>query len=403
MKHLRIIGLLLLLVAVALTGCTRKMIDKPDAIPPGRELADVDAGSLESVDAGSLESVDDLDNASLILAIDRSLQFYDGAGRDQMFHIADRPVGANQVKETLLAFRAIVQSGKSLEQKKKSIAEDFYLLSAAGQTGEGDVLFTGYYEPLLEGSWVRTDKYKYPLYRPPPDILMEKISRNETRIGRKENGRIVPYYTRREIDVEGVLQDRGLELLWVSDPVELNSLHTQGSGKIRFEDGKIVTVGYAQNNGRPFRSATMNMLAQNKIGKSDSSYRGFKLWLKGRSEKEILEILSHNERYIFFRFLDKEPVGCLGQPLTAGRSIATDPDYFPEGALAFIRLRKPVLDNDYNVVGRVDFSRFVLNQDKGSAIKGPGRVDLFCGFGQEARATAGSLKEKGELYFLLIK
>ncbi len=395
MKHLRILGLLLLIVAVALTGCARKTIDKPDTIPPGRELADADAGSRESVD--------DLDNASLILAIDRSLQFYDGAGRDQTFYIADRPVGANQMKETLMAFRAIVQSGKSLEQKKKSIAEDFHLLRAAGQTGEGDVLFTGYYEPLLEGSLVRTDKYKYPLYRPPPDIVTEKISRNETRIGRKENGRIVPYYTRREIDVDGVLQDKGLELLWVSDPVELNSLHTQGSGKIRFEDGKIVTVGYAQNNGRPFRSATMNMLAQNKIGKSDSSYRGFKLWLKGRSEKEVLEILSHNERYIFFRFLDKEPVGCLGQPVTPGRTIATDPDFFPEGALAFIRLRKPVLDNDYNVVGRVDFSRFVLNQDKGSAIRGPGRVDLFCGFGEDARATAGSLKEKGELYFLLIK
>ncbi|MRR16684.1 MAG: transglycosylase [Deltaproteobacteria bacterium] len=397
MKLLRNFGLLLLIVAAVLGGCARRTMDRPDTTtaPSERPLADADAGSLEGVD--------DLDNASLILAIDRSLQFYDGAGRDQTFSLADGQVGADRMKETLLAFRAIVQSGKSLEEKKKSIAEGFYLLRAAGQTGAGDVLFTGYYEPLLEGSPVRTDKYKYPLYRPPPDILTEKISRNETRVGRMEKGRIIPYYTRREIDVEGVLQGRGLELLWVSDPVELNSLHTQGSGKIRFEDGTIVTVGYAQNNGRPFRSVTLNMLAQNKIGKSDSSYRGFKLWLKSRSEKEILEILSHNERYIFFRFLEQEPVGCLGQPVTPGRTIATDPDFFPQGALAFIRLRKPVLDDQYNVVGRVDFSRFVLNQDKGSAIKGPGRVDLFCGFGEEARATAGSLKEKGELYFLLVK
>ncbi len=405
MKHLRTLGLLLLIVAVALTGCARKTVDRPDVpvVPPARELADADAGSPQEVDAESLESLDDLDIASLLLAIDRSLQFYDGAGRDQTFSMAERQVGASQMKETLTAFRAIVQSGISLEQKKKSIAEGFHLLRAAGQTGEGDVLFTGYYEPLLEGSWVRTDKYKYPLYRPPPDILMEKISRNETRIGRKKNGRIVPYYTRREIDVEGVLQDRGLELLWVSDPVELNSLHIQGSGKIRFEDGNIVTVGYAQSNGRPFRSATLNMLQQNKIDKSDSSYGGFKLWLKGKSEKEILEILSHNERYIFFRLLDREPVGCLGQPITPGRTIATDPNFFPEGALAFIRLRKPVLDDANHVVSRVEFSRFVLNQDKGSAIKGPGRVDLFCGFGDKAQATAGSLKEKGELYFLLIR
>ena len=90
-------------------------------------------------------------------------------------------------------------------------------------------------------------------------------------------------------------------------------------------------------------------------------------------------------------------------PVTPGRSIATDPDYFPEGALAFIRLRKPVLDAEGNVLKRDGFSRFVLNQDKGDAIKGPGRVDLFCGFGEKAEATAGTLKEKGELYLLLKK
>ncbi|MBP7231047.1 MAG: hypothetical protein KBA28_03870, partial [Syntrophaceae bacterium] len=93
----------------------------------------------------------------------------------------------------------------------------------------------------------------------------------------------------------------------------------------------------------------------------------------------------------------------LGQPVTPGRTIATDPDYYPQGALAFIRLRKPVLTDDYLVKSRVDFSRFVLNQDKGSAIKGPKRVDLFCGFGPEAQAVAGSLKEKGDLFFLLLK
>lgn len=395
MKHLRNLCLLTLIVAVVLIGCTRKVIYQPTTAPPERALADVQAGSLEFVD--------DLDNASLLLAIDRSLLFYDGAGRDQIFNVADRRVGAKQMKETLVAFRTIIQSDQSIEQKKKRIAEDFHLLRAAGQTGGGDVLFTGYYEPLLEGSLVRTDKYRYPLYRPPPDIIMEKISKNETRISRKENGRIVPYYTRREIDVDGALQGRGLELIWVSDLVELNSLHTQGSGKIQMEDGKIVTVSYAQNNGRPFRSVTMNMLTQNKIDKSDSTYRGFKSWLKGKSEKEVLDILSHNERYIFFRFVDAEPIGSLGQPVTPDRTIATDPNYFPQGALAFIRLRKPVLDDDNNVISRIDFSRFVLNQDKGSAIKGPGRVDLFCGFGAKAQATAGSLKEKGELYFLLIK
>ena len=300
-------------------------------------------------------------------------------------------------------FRGIVQSDTSWEEKQKRIAEEFILLRAVGQTGRGDVLFTGYYEPLLEGSLKRTDKYKYPLYQTPPDLISEKVSAHETRISRKVNGRTVPYFTRREIDIDGALQGRGLELVWVSDPVELSSLHMQGSGKIRLEDGRMLSVSYAQNNGRPFRSVTTNMLNQNKIDKSDTSYLGFKTWLKSKSEKEIFEILSHNERYIFFRFVDTEPVGSLGQPVTPDRTIATDPAYFPQGALAFIRLSKPLLDDDHHVIGRVGFSRFVLNQDKGSAIKGPGRVDLFCGFGDKAQATAGSLKEKGELYFLLLK
>ncbi len=235
----------------------------------------------------------------------------------------------------------------------------------------------------------------------PDDLIVKRLTPNENKIGRSESGEFVPYYSRKEIDVDGVLQGKNLELIWVADPVELFSLHIQGSGKIKLEDGTLLTVGYAQTNGRPFRSITKFMLDQGKIKSSEASYRH--LFLKGKNEQEIYDILSHNERYTFFRFLDKEPLGSLGVPVTQGRSIATDPDYFPEGALAFIRLRKPVFDAEAIFCRRISFSRFVLSQDKGSAIKGPGRVDLFCGFGEKAEATAGTLKEKGELYLLLKK
>ncbi len=395
MMRRRTVSLVFLIIAFVMAGCASRAPYVPEVPPPER--------ALERMDARQMALDDDLDTASLIVAIERSLAYYEGAGRDQIVSVAGRQVDAKHMKQTLAVFRDIIRSDTDVEQKKKRIADEFILLRAAGQTGAGDVVFTGYYEPLLDGSLTRTDRYKYPLYKPPPDVVMEKVSPHETKIGRKVNGRIVPYYTRREIDVEGALAGRGLEFVWVSDPVELNSLHIQGSGKIRLEDGKMLSVSYAQNNGRPFRSVTVNMLDQNKIDRSDSSYRGFKTWLKGKSEQELFEILSHNERYIFFRFVDREPVGAIGQPVTPDRSIATDPKYFPQGALAFIRLRKPILDNEYNVVRRVEFSRFVLNQDKGSAIRGPGRVDLFCGFGPQAQATAGSLKEKGELYFLLLK
>jgi membrane-bound lytic murein transglycosylase A len=230
----------------------------------------------------------------------------------------------------------------------------------------------------------------------PPDLI-----KKENKVGRMKDGQFISYYSRREIDMDGILQGKNLELVWVADPVELFSLQIQGSGKIKLEDGTLLTVGYAQDNGRPFRSVTKFLLESGKITSREASYRH--PFLKGKSEQEVYDILSHNERYTFFRFLDKDPVGSLGEPVTADRSIATDPDYFPEGALAFIRLRKPVFDTEGNVKERVNFSRFVLSQDKGSAIKGAGRVDLFCGFGANAETTAGTLKENGELYLLLKK
>jgi len=276
MKYPQNVFFLLLMVVIALTGCMRKVT----VMPPERALAEVSAESLVFDD--------DLDTGSLTMAIDRSLHYYDGAGRDQMFRVADRSIGVKQMKETLFAFRKILQSDTSIEQKKKQIAGEFTVLRASGDAGDGAILFTGYYEPLLEGSLTRTDKYKYPLYRPPPDIVMEKVSKNETRISRKANGRPVPYYTRREIDIDGALQGKGLELIWVSDPVELNSLHIQGSGKIKMEDGKMLTVSYAQNNGRPFRSVTRFMLDQNRIDKSDTSYRNFKTWLNVDTKSSVL-------------------------------------------------------------------------------------------------------------------
>ena len=385
--------LLLVLIILSLAGCIRTI----------RRMPSSPADALVVAPAEQLDLNDDLDFVSLDLAIDRSVAYYEGSGRNGVYRIADKLIGAKQMKESLIAFRKIIKSDLSLEEKKNRIRQEFDIYRAAGDDDYGGVLFTGYYEPLLEGSLKPSDKYKYPLYKPPPDLVMKTISKHETRISRMKNGESVPYYTRREIDVDGVLKGRGLELLWVSDPVELFTLHIQGSGKIKLEDGRMLTVSYALNNGRTFRSIARFMLDSGKINASESSYSNVKSFLKSKQEQELFEILSYNERYIFFRFVDKEPVGSLGQPVTPDRTIATDPEYFPQGALAFIRLRKPVFDAEGNIKERIAFSRFVLSQDKGSAIKGPGRVDLFCGFGANAQSTAGSLKEKGELYFLIKK
>jgi membrane-bound lytic murein transglycosylase A len=371
---------LLIIVAVFFSGCVR-------AVPKS---------SFYPVVAADMDFTDDLDSASLELAIQRSINYYENAGRDKVYRVADRVISARQLKETLTAFRAILHKTDNAADLNRKIAAEFNVYRIAGTGNSGNALFTGYYEPLLEGSLKRTEKYKYPLYRVPPDLI-----KKENKIGRMKDGKFIPYYSRREIDAEGVLQGKNLQLVWVADPVELFSLQIQGSGKIKLEDGTLLTVGYAHDNGRPFRSITKFMLDKGKINSSEATYRYD--FLKGKNEQEIYDILSHNERYTFFRFLDKEPVGSLGEPVTPDRSIATDPDYFPEGALAFIRLRKPVFDTEGNFKERINFSRFVLSQDKGSDIKGPGRVDLFCGFGEKAEYTAGTLKENGDLYLLIKK
>jgi membrane-bound lytic murein transglycosylase A len=377
---------LLFMMILSLSGCLRG-VPKSPVMP---------AETFVAVNAAEIDFLDDLDFESLDSAIQRSISYYEGAGKNYVYRMPDRWVDARLLKGSLKTFLAVLRSKNSHAKVKAVIAEKFDVYRVVGQADSGNAFFTGYYEPLLEGSLVRTEKYRYPLYRVPPDLI-----RKENRIGRIQNGNFVPYYSRYEIDAEQVLKGKNLEIAWVSDVADLFSLHIQGSGKIKLEDGRLLTVGFAQSNGRPFRSVTRFMLESGRIDPAEASYRH--TFLQGKSDAEIYDILGHNERYVFFRFLDSEPIGALGEPVTPGRSIATDPDYFPEGALAFIRLRKPVFDADGNYKERVDFSRFVLSQDKGSAIKGPGRVDLFCGFGEQAEFTAGTLKEQGELYLLLHK
>jgi len=385
------------LICVFLAGCMRAM----PQIPPAPQEKTLELFYL--VDASRKGFADDLDFALLEKAIERSINYYENSGKNISYQIAGRTVDAAKLKETLIAFNETIRQPLTADELKQKIAADFDVYAAAGNDAGGKALFTGYYEPLLAGSLIPTERYKYPLYGPPPDLLVRKEAGRDSVIGRMEDGGFVAYYSRAEIDIDGVLRNKGLELIWVDDPVELFTLHVQGSGKIRLEDGRLLTVTYAQNNGRPFRSVTRFMLDAGRVSGAGASYLNFKKFLKRHGEEELFKILSHNERYIFFRFAEGEPIGSLGEPVTPDRTIATDPDYFPEGALAFIRLRKPVFDEQGNIVGRIPFSRFVLSQDKGSAIKGPARVDLFCGFGDNARATAGSLKEHGELYLLIKK
>jgi membrane-bound lytic murein transglycosylase A len=285
---------------------------------------------------------------------------------------------------------------------------EFLWLRAAGSDVFGTVLFTGYYEPLLEGSLERTGPYQYPIYGRPPDLLeidlgaFKESLRGKRIIGRLVGHRVVPYFSRAQIDGQGALNGRGLELLWLRDPVDLFFLHIQGSGQILLPNGRRIHVNYAGTNGRPYRSIGRILIDQGAIPREQMSMQAIKAYLKAHPE-EMEEILFANPSYVFFRIVKEGPLGSLGVPVTPGRTIATDPRLFPRGGLAFIRARKPVTDGEGRILRWDRFSRFVLNQDSGGAIRGAGRVDLFCGSGPEAELTAGHLQHQGRLYFLLWK
>ncbi|MGH6892716.1 MAG: murein transglycosylase A [Dongiaceae bacterium] len=238
--------------------------------------------------------------------------------------------------------------------------------------GEGiSALVTGYYEPELAGSRIKDAAHPYPLYRLPPDPKQ---------------------FDRAEIDA-GALGNKGLELLWVSDPVEAFFLQVQGSGRVRLPDGGIVRVGFAGTNERTYVSLGKAMVEAGIITKEEASLQSIRAWLSAHPE-EIFAWLHQNPRYVFFREqTGAGPIGALGVALTPGRSIATDPE--------FVSLGLPVWLNTTAPDSGAPLRRLVVAQDKGAAIKGAGRIDLFWGAGSEAEAMAGEMKQPGAYWAIV--
>jgi membrane-bound lytic murein transglycosylase A len=267
--------------------------------------------------------------------------------------------------------------------------------------------YTAYYEPVLRGSLKRDDKFQYPLYERPDDLTLVRLGRFFSDDRRKihgsvKDGELLPYLTRMEIDGKNALANRGLELAWVDDPVALYFLHIQGSGRLQLPDGEVLRVNYAASNGLPYTSIGRYMLDQDII-KSGSS-NSIRAFLSENPDARD-RILFKNPRYIFFREVslsaDEGPVGSLGVPLVAGRSIATDDRYVPPGALMYIKTEKPVVKSDGKVAGWEDIGRFAFSHDSGAAIRGPGRADIFWGAGERAGTVAGYMNQPGEMYVIV--
>ncbi|SES07886.1 membrane-bound lytic murein transglycosylase A [Tranquillimonas rosea] len=243
---------------------------------------------------------------------------------------------------------------------------------------DGDpMLFTGYFEPELEGSRERTERYQYPIYGVPSELSSGE-----------------QFHSREEIETEGVLEGKGLEIAWLDDPVDVFFLQIQGSGRIRLRDGTGLRVGYGGKNGHEYKSIGKELVRRDVYEPHQVSAEVIRNWVK-RNPEEGRELLHHNPSYVFFREVsevpaDKGPLGAMNRSITAGRSIAVDPSHTPLGAPVWIEK-----------AGAEPMRRLMIAQDTGSAIKGSQRADIFYGTGDDAGREAGRIRDQGRMVVLM--
>jgi membrane-bound lytic murein transglycosylase A len=346
---------------------------------------------------------DDGEPAPLAAAVAESLAWLATQPPERAFVAGPRRFTAAEQARALRALQALLAEAPAPDRLAAHVQASFDVLASVGGA-DGRMLVTGYYEPVVDAAERPSAEYRVPVLGRPDDLVDVPLEpfdaryRGERVFGRLEGRRLVPYWSRADID-GGRLAGRGLELAWARDPVDVFFMEVQGSGALRFPDGREQRVGYAAANGRPYRSIGRLLVDEGHVARDAISMPAIRAWLAAHPD-ERRRILQHNESYVFFRRLPGAPEGSLGRPLTPGRSIATDARLFPPGALAFLETERPVAAPGGDVRWE-RLARFVLNQDTGGAIRGAGRVDVFWGRGEAAALAAGLMRQPGRLYFLV--
>ncbi|WP_413176003.1 murein transglycosylase A [Anabaena azotica] len=332
------------------------------------------------------------DRQALLTSIDNSLRYLGTNKAIAVYQTYSIPeITLDRVRRSLVRFRQLVLSSKSAAELQAAVHKEFVFYQSIGNDGKGTVKFTAYYEPEYTASRVRTSVYKYPLYRVPPDF--------------KEWAKPHP----KRVDLEGkdgLLGNksklRGLEMLWFRDRFDPYMIQIQGSAQIKLTNGQRTSVGFAGGTDYPWTSIGGELAKDGKLPLSGLTMPKLLSYFR-QNPREMSNYLPRWERFVFFQETNGAPAtGSISVPVTAERSIATDKSLMPPGALALINNSFPYPNSRGRLEAR-RVSRFVLDQDTGSAIKGPGRVDYFMGTGKLAGDRAGITGGNGSLYYLLLK
>jgi membrane-bound lytic murein transglycosylase A len=355
----------------------------PVNLPPLQPIASQQLDTITGYD----ERLTD-DKKALLTAIERSIRYLNTPNAAKAYRGYPIPaITRDRVRLSLLRFRQLVQTSPTAEDLQKAVQKEFIWYRSIGDDHLGTVKFTGYFEPIYRASRRKTAEYRYPLYRKPTDFFRWPK----------------PHPRRLELEGEDGLLDRqsrlsGYELVWLKDRLEAYLVHVQGSAKLRLPDGKTISVGFEGNTDYPYTSLGKELIKDG-VFPADGLTLPMVLGYLRENPDQLHNYLPRNDRFIFFRETNgAPPTGSIGVPVTAERSIATDKTLLPPGAVAVIQTEIPDKTLEKRLV-----SRYVLDQDTGSAIKGPGRVDIFMGTGQNAGDRAGLINTSGTLYYLILK
>ena len=385
------LGLLLIIAFLVLASCQKRtsfvVTDYPK--PPKDYTRQLPPGELALRKITDPNQIPDYtrafsDTDGLAEAIERSLNYMAKPSSKAFYPYGD--ITHEQAVKSLQELKKLVASGLSPQQMNTVLREKFDTYISVGCDNQGTVLFTGYYTPIFDGSLTRTNRFQYPLYKSPDDLMKDP---DGTVLGRREpDGQILKYPSREDIQKSNMFA--GNELVWLSDPFEVYIVHVQGSAKIRMSNGQIETVGYAAHNGWDYQSVMQKMIADGKLSGKNISIKAMVDYFKAHPD-EVDMYVNKNPRFVFFRSEEGEPRGSLNEPVTPFRTIATDKTIYPRAMFAFVS---------------VDLDRpvgFALDQDTGGAIRAAGRCDVYMGVGDRAGELAGGTYREGRLYYLFIK
>jgi membrane-bound lytic murein transglycosylase A len=388
----------LLLLSVSVTaGCGRAVVVSPE-------------NAFRETNASNVQISDDLNFAGLTDAIAQQQRVLQKNG-DTPMKFGSQHISRKEYGDALQKLSDVLTSQQPEEAKISYIRNNFRLLEWYGGKKWGEILLTSYFEPVIPGSLNKTKVFSQPLYARPQDLVVVDLKKFSERFkdesalrGRLHEGRVIPYFSRQEIDDGGALRGKNLELCWVN-PTDAFFLQIQGSGTVRLSDGEELFITYAEKNGLKYEP--IGKFLKEQLAPLPVTMQRIEGAVKTMSDAERSTLFAKNPSYVFFTKSQRRAITSLGIPATPGRTIAADSKYAPKGALALVTFNKPDISKPASPESGMPpterVSRFVLDQDSGGAITGTDHVDLFWGRGDEAKKVAGILQDKARIVYLFPK